>query len=220
MSKQDRQGARTAADIERKYNFGKSFAEVMGVAEKAVETAKNEASNLNEKLTSEEIFNRLTNNGQLQGLYRGDDGELYINASFLATGVISSADGTIKLDIGNNKVTIDGTRNGYKTQVVLSSSGIEGYGESTSGVMEKVLSILIGVGGLPSGVYNEAWQESAGLLLGCMSGVLSLGESSAPTEITGSYVDINNEMEDVRILGKTVYWKSNGDGTYSLAARD
>jgi hypothetical protein len=30
--KQDRQGARTAADIERKYQFGKRFAEVMGIA--------------------------------------------------------------------------------------------------------------------------------------------------------------------------------------------
>lgn len=30
--KQDRQGARTAADLERKYQFGKRFAEVMGVA--------------------------------------------------------------------------------------------------------------------------------------------------------------------------------------------
>lgn len=30
--KQDRQGARTAADLERKYQFGKQFAEIMGIA--------------------------------------------------------------------------------------------------------------------------------------------------------------------------------------------
>lgn len=35
MSKQDRQGARTPADLERKYNFGKSFAELMGMASDA-----------------------------------------------------------------------------------------------------------------------------------------------------------------------------------------
>ena len=87
MSKQDRQGVRSASDIERKYNFGKSFAEVMGVAEKAVETAK-EATKLDEKLTSDEIFNRLTNNGQLQGLYRGDDGELYVNATYIKSGIL------------------------------------------------------------------------------------------------------------------------------------
>jgi hypothetical protein len=32
MSKQDRQGARTPADLERKYNFGKTFAELLGIA--------------------------------------------------------------------------------------------------------------------------------------------------------------------------------------------
>lgn len=31
-AKQDRQGVRTAADLERKYQFGKQFAEIMGIA--------------------------------------------------------------------------------------------------------------------------------------------------------------------------------------------
>lgn len=35
MSKQDRQGARTPADLERKYNFGKTFAELLGIASDA-----------------------------------------------------------------------------------------------------------------------------------------------------------------------------------------
>ena len=38
MSKQDRQGVRTPADLERKYNFGKTFAEVMGMASDAQRT--------------------------------------------------------------------------------------------------------------------------------------------------------------------------------------
>jgi hypothetical protein len=32
MSKQDRQGVRTATDLERKYSFGKRFAEILGIA--------------------------------------------------------------------------------------------------------------------------------------------------------------------------------------------
>lgn len=32
MNKQDRQGARTPADLERKYQFGKQFAEIIGIA--------------------------------------------------------------------------------------------------------------------------------------------------------------------------------------------
>lgn len=82
ISKQDKQGARTAAQLEQKISFGKRFAEVMGVALDAQEKAE-KAEKLDEKLTSEEIFNRLTNNGELQGLYRGDDGELYINAEYI-----------------------------------------------------------------------------------------------------------------------------------------
>ena len=40
MSKQDRQGVRTPADLEQKYNFGKSFEEVMGLARSAEASAK------------------------------------------------------------------------------------------------------------------------------------------------------------------------------------
>lgn len=40
MSKQDRQGARTPADLERRYSFGKSFAEVLGIASDARERAE------------------------------------------------------------------------------------------------------------------------------------------------------------------------------------
>jgi hypothetical protein len=93
MSKQDRQGVRTATDIERKYNFGKSFAEVQGLADdarKAADDAKEAAEKLDNELTSEEILNRLTNNGELQGLYRGDDGDLYVNGEFIKAKSIKS----------------------------------------------------------------------------------------------------------------------------------
>lgn len=85
-NKMDRQGVRTASQLEQKYQFGKSFAEVMGIAKDAQEAADKAASNvskLDENLTAEEIFNRLTNNGTSQGLYRDENGELYINAEFI-----------------------------------------------------------------------------------------------------------------------------------------
>jgi hypothetical protein len=59
MSKQDRQGARTPADLERRYNLGnlgKSFAEVMGVSTDARDSVDRIASELrsefNEQITS------------------------------------------------------------------------------------------------------------------------------------------------------------------------
>lgn len=56
MSKQDRQGARTPADLERKYNFGKTFAELMGLAldaQKSVSQVESSLqSNFLEQMTS------------------------------------------------------------------------------------------------------------------------------------------------------------------------
>lgn len=109
-AKQDRQGVRTAVDLERKYKFGERFAEVMGIAtdaQKAAEEAKDQTANL----TPEDVFNLLTNNGENQGLYRGEDGELYINASYimsgqlsadlLKVGQISTEDGTTCIDMSS-----------------------------------------------------------------------------------------------------------------------
>lgn len=92
MSKQDRQGVRTASELEQKYQFGKRFADLYGIATDARNTA--EASQgmvgtLDGSLNQEEIFNRLTNNGQSQAIYR-ENGNIYINASFIKSGYISS----------------------------------------------------------------------------------------------------------------------------------
>ena len=90
MSKQDRVAPRTAADIERKYNFGQTFAEFAGLIEDAQEAADNAnkaVSNLDKNLNQDEIFNRLTNGGKSQGIYReGED--IYVNASYIKGGKI------------------------------------------------------------------------------------------------------------------------------------
>lgn len=85
MSKMDGVATRTAADLEQKLNLGKRFAEVMGIATDARETAEKAVNTLDEKLTPEEIFNALTNNGSWQGIYRDDDGNVYINAEYIDT---------------------------------------------------------------------------------------------------------------------------------------
>lgn len=107
--KQDRQGARTINDLEMRYGgIGKTFAEVMGVATDARETAE-ETSELYRGLDQEEIFKRLTNNGLWEGMYEAN-GEIYINASYIQSGefladlikagVLQSKDGeTFKLDL-------------------------------------------------------------------------------------------------------------------------
>lgn len=65
----------------------------------------------NESLSQEAIFNKLTNNGQTQGIYLSG-GHVYLNASYLRTGVITGARG--KWDLDNGVISMWDT-NGYET---------------------------------------------------------------------------------------------------------
>lgn len=119
-SKQDRQGARTPADLERKYGFGKTFAEVYGLvegAQKSADDAKVYVDKLDNSLTQEEIFNRLTANGAAQGLYM-EDGDLYINAKYIANvaalfveKIISPVDEGVFIDMANGDISAKTLRN-------------------------------------------------------------------------------------------------------------
>jgi hypothetical protein len=61
MSKQDRQGVRTPADLERKWQFGKQFTEIMGIANDAREAAYKVESELrNEILEQKTTLERST----------------------------------------------------------------------------------------------------------------------------------------------------------------
>ena len=90
MQKQDITRARTAQDLERRY--GKSFAEAFDIAtdaRTAAEEAKQAAAGIDENLTQEEIFKRLTNNGEDQGLYL-KNGKVYVNAQYILSGSFTS----------------------------------------------------------------------------------------------------------------------------------
>jgi hypothetical protein len=52
ISKQDRQGARTPADLERKYNFGQTFAEIMGIATDARDAVVEVEAEMADRYTS------------------------------------------------------------------------------------------------------------------------------------------------------------------------
>lgn len=65
----------------------------------------------NESLSQEAIFNKLTNNGQTQGIYLSG-GHVYLNASYLRTGTIAGARGKWDLDSG---VISMWDKNGYET---------------------------------------------------------------------------------------------------------
>lgn len=131
MSKQDRQGARTPADLERKYSFGKSFAEVMGLAKDAQDAAEKAQTTAGEAKTE---ISRLANSIELSVTggepgnkasiilrvgdkeYSGEinltgmvtfgslenEGETVINGSNITAGKIQSSDGKITIDLSGS----------------------------------------------------------------------------------------------------------------------
>ena len=114
-AKQDRQGVRTAAQLEQKLNVSERFASIMGIATDARNAAEEAQRLIEQGMSQEEVFNILTNNGQSQGLYRGEDGELYINATYIKSGeliadliksgVLQSMDGKTKFNLGTGEIT-------------------------------------------------------------------------------------------------------------------
>lgn len=62
------------------------------VLARALTSGNQSTDDLDDNLTQQEVFNRLTNNGQTQGIYLSNK-MLYINASYIATGTISDASG-------------------------------------------------------------------------------------------------------------------------------
>ena len=62
-------------------------------------TATSHVNTFQKSLTQQYIFNKLTNNGQLQGLYMSNN-LLYVNATYLRSGIISGARSYWNLDSG------------------------------------------------------------------------------------------------------------------------
>lgn len=73
--------------------------------------------------TQEYVFNKLTANGTLQGLYMSN-GNLYINGTYMKIGKVSSANGRVYFDLDNNELACDrlvSTASGSQTIVTVAS---------------------------------------------------------------------------------------------------
>lgn len=82
-------------------------------------TATSHVNTFEKALTQQYIFNKLTNNGQLQGLYMSG-GLLYVNATYLRSGIISGARSYWNLDSGIFSMS---DANGFET-VLLDGDGV------------------------------------------------------------------------------------------------
>lgn len=83
---------------------GGTTTEMVSVTISVIEDAEGAVDEIDKMLTQKEIFNRLTNNGQAQGMYYDEStGDLYINASYIVSGILASIDQSswIKLEDGS-----------------------------------------------------------------------------------------------------------------------
>lgn len=83
-------GDSSSAALAAAKKYAKSYAD---------NTATSHVNTFEKALTQQYIFNKLTNNGQLQGLYMSG-GLLYVNATYLRSGIISGARSYWNLDSG------------------------------------------------------------------------------------------------------------------------
>lgn len=93
-------------------------------------------------LTQQELFNRLTNNGQTQGIYL-NNGRLYINATYICTGTLSADiinGGTLSLGGANNTNGLLVLKNGSGTEVArMDNTGLTSKATSGSHTLKSTL---------------------------------------------------------------------------------
>lgn len=111
IKKHDRQGVRTPADVERKYNLQDQadLSVKINNAQKAAEKAGKDVDALNTALDQTELVNRLTKGGEAPALWLTEEGQLYIHARFinsdeLAFGVDENGNPTLRLGTDTAKV--------------------------------------------------------------------------------------------------------------------
>lgn len=110
MSKQDRQGVRTAANLEQKYNFGESFAKLMGISndtrmyvEKVESQLRTEFSEQitkisrdTEKVVIEALKNYVTT-GELEELETALDAEFAVMADRISMNLTSTVEQFVQM---------------------------------------------------------------------------------------------------------------------------
>lgn len=93
------------------------LAKAVNGANQSASDAKDSVTQLDNSLTQREIFNRLTNNGKTQGIYM-QNGLLYVNASYMSTGILSDAYGRNTWNLSTGKLTTN-----YMTANNISANG-------------------------------------------------------------------------------------------------
>lgn len=144
-------------------------------------------------LTQTKVFNKLTNNGQLQGIYM-QNGDLYINASYMATGILADVQGNTKWNLQTGKLE--------SKQLSIDSTYFQ-------------LS--------EAGAITSISQDGKKIVVekGTITGYKSNGDLSAKLEIGDGYFNIANGVLAIQgvvgVSGGTDFVKSLQSEEYVLA---
>lgn len=218
MSRQDRQGVRRPADLEQKYNFPKRFDEAM----EAAATAQKAVEALDGQLDQAEVFNRLTNNGASQGLFLDNNGDIFINASYLVTGILKSLDNeTFYLDL------VNGILRGKFQEFSIAGKTVEEIaGEKSStaqGNAEKYADTAAKNAvdaQTQTDVFNKLTNNGSAQGIYYKDGQLYINASYLAAGIlktaNGTTFHLDIAKNALKIAGKTVSWKENDDGDFVL----
>lgn len=221
MSRQDRQGVRRPADVERKWNFKQRFNNAMDAAAEA----KEEVERLDEAMDQTEIFNRLTNYGKAQGLFMDEEGNVFINASFLTTGILKSLDGTtFYLDL------VKGILRGQFEEFSISGKTVQEIATESSGkaqtnaqnYADKAAKDAVN-SQTQTDVFNKLTNNGKSEGIYYKNGQLYINASYLAAGILKSlngttfYLDLTKNV--LKILGKTVSWEEDENGKFYLVGK-
>ena len=131
------------------------------------------------------------------------------NADFIKAGSIESYDGALKINLSDGDFSFLASQGESPAKYAFDPFwGFVGYGyDNVTGDLVRSLRITPGRRtqvGVKSSTVVSTFDD---MPISIMGGSTSLGSSGTQTDIEGS---------PLRILYKSVSWKSNGDGTYTL----
>jgi phage minor structural protein len=136
-----------------------------------------------------------------------------LDASLIKSGAISSPDGGIEMDLSSNSLKISVAPSfGSKRAFSFTGSGIQGFGSEDDGSLRGVMRIS------PAPLTSDSIKEnSINSAYGTDLSISAIKTVTSNEMIPAGYVKIGSkENPNVKILGKLVSWKDNGDGTFTL----
>lgn len=240
MSRQDRQGVRLPSDVERKWGFKQRFDNAM----EAAEAASNSVRDLDKRLDQTEVFNRLTNNGKSQGVFMDVNGQVYINASYIVSGILQSKDGeTFFLDLVNGilkgkfeEFTVQGKTVDKiaqeQAEPIAKNKADDALGDAKKYADEAAKKAAKEAvdNQTQADIFNKLTNNGQNEGVYIINGQVFVNASYISSGILASqdgttfYLDLDNgvvkgNFSEMSISGKKVSWKANEDGTYTLIGR-